>query len=244
VTEDTSAAFPDQALRDFTRRGLATGFRRMLPLTAGNLAYGLVFGALAARQGFSLGETSVMSGVVYSGAAQVAALELWRTPPPMGAIWLTSALISLRYLVLGATLRPWLGRLASWRVYGSLLLLADQSWALALTEFRARRQDAGFLLGAGLALLVTWISGSAAGWLAGGRLPDPSRWALDFAPTAIFIALLPGLWRGRGDLLPWLVAAGVAIMIAQALSGPWYILLGAAAGTAAAVLRGRDPHAS
>jgi len=47
----------------------------------------------------------------------------------------------------------------------------------------------------------------------------------------VFIALLAGLWRGKGDLLPWIVAAAVAIAGAHLLPGKWYILLGTVAGS-------------
>jgi len=65
----------------------------------------------------------------------------------------------------------------------------------------------------------------------GGAIGDPTRLGLDFAFTAVFIALLAGLWRGKGDLLPWIVAAAVAIAGAHLLPGKWYILLGAVAGS-------------
>jgi predicted branched-subunit amino acid permease len=49
--------------------------------------------------------------------------------------------------------------------------------------------------------------------------------------TAVFTALLVGLWKGKTDLLPWAVAAGVAVAAAQWLPGKWYILLGGLAGS-------------
>lgn len=221
---------------------MAVGIRRMLPLTIGNIAFGLVFGMLAGSAGLSPVESVTMSALVYSGSAQVAALDLWRESPPVAAIWITTALISVRYLVLGASLRPWIDRVNPRRVYGSLFLLADQSWALALVEFRAGRRDAGFLLGSGIALFVTWVAGTAIGRMAGDLVPDPSTFSLDFAPAAIFVALLAGLSRGRSDLAPWLTAAAVAISAHSLLPGSWYVVLGAGAGVAVALLRERLCH--
>ena len=56
---------------------------------------------------------------------------------------------------------------------------------------------------------------------------------LDFAFIAVFLALLVSLWRGIGDLLPWLVAGGVAVAASLLVPGKWYIILGGLAGSLA-----------
>lgn len=229
VTADNGDVM-DDAPATFTLAGVRFGLLTMLPLTPGNFAYGLVFGVLARNVGLSPFEAVVMSGLVYSGAGQVAAMDLWTLPPPLITIWLTTALVSLRYLVLGAALRPWLSQIRPLQAYGTLALLADQTWALGLMEYRAGRRDAGFLLGGGFALIITWVTGTAGGFLLGNLAPDPAAWSLDFAPTAIFVALIAGIWRGKNDAIPWLVAALVAIAAHQLLTGPWYVPLGAMAG--------------
>lgn len=245
AVDDPAAADDEGPPATFTANGVRFGFLSMLPLTPGNFAYGLVFGVLAGGVGFSVTEAAAMSAVVYSGAGQVAAMDLWRLPPPYLTLWLTTAMVSLRYLVLGAALHPWLSQIRPVQAYGTLFLLADQTWALGLIEYRAGRRDAGFLLGGGLALILTWVTGTAGGFLLGNLVPDPAAWSLDFAPTAIFVALIAGLWRGRSDALPWLAAAIVAIAAHEWLAGSWYVPLGAAAGVIVAQLRDReDPEAA
>jgi predicted branched-subunit amino acid permease len=233
IQEQAPDAGADEAPATFTLAGVRYGLLTMLPLTPGNFAYGLVFGVLAGNVGLSPLEAVTMSGLVYSGAGQVAAMDLWATPPPLLTIWLTTALVSLRYLVLGAALQPWLGQIRLPQAYGTLALLADQTWALGLMEYRAGRRDAGFLLGGGLALLATWVTGTAGGFLLGNLAPDPAAWSLDFAPTAIFVALIAGIWRGRSDAIPWFAAALVAVATYKLLAGPWYVPLGAIAGVLA-----------
>jgi predicted branched-subunit amino acid permease len=56
----------------------------------------------------------------------------------------------------------------------------------------------------------------------------------------MFLALLVGLWKGKADLLPWIVAALVAVAAAHWLPGKWYILLGGVAGSLAGVVRHAD----
>jgi 4-azaleucine resistance transporter AzlC len=227
----------------FTRAGVGTGLKTTVPLEIGGIIYGVVFGVVAANVGWTAGEAVVMSALVNSGASQVAAVDLWAVPPPMLTIWLTTALVSLRYLVLGASLRPWLGQISRGRAYGSLFTLTDQSWALAFLEYRSGRRDAGFLLGSGLAFFLSWTVGTALGFTIGNVLPDPKAWSLDFMPTAIFVALVAGLWRGKGDAIPWLAAGIVAILVHHFLPGPWYVPLGAVAGMIAGLVSERWLHA-
>lgn len=224
----------------FSREGIWRGFKEMAPLDAGGIAYGMVFGVLAAQRGLLGPEAVLMSLLVYSGSGQIAALDLWHNPLPYPAIWLATVLVSVRYLVLGAALRPWLEGLSPHKVYPMLLGLADQGWAMALADWRQRRPDAGFLLGTSIALILTWVLGTIIGVIAGGTLPDPARWGLDLAPTLIFVILLPAFWRGCQDLLPW-VAAGVAAIVTQRLlAGPWYLLGGTAAGVIVLLWQNRE----
>lgn len=241
------AAADDQASDapvTFTRAGIGYGLKKTIPLELGGVVWGMVFGVVAANVGWTAGEAVVMSALVNSGAAQVAAVDLWAMPPPMLTIWFTTALVSLRYLVLGASLRPWLGQIGPGRAYGSLFTLTDQSWALAFLEYRSGRRDAGFLLGSGLAFFASWSVGTALGITIGNVVPDPEAWSLDFMPTAIFVALVAGLWRGKGDAIPWLAAGIVSILVHSFLPGPWYVPLGAVAGLIAGLVSERWLHAS
>jgi 4-azaleucine resistance transporter AzlC len=241
------AAADDQASDapvTFTRAGVGYGLKKTIPLELGGVVWGMIFGVVAANVGWTAGEAVVMSALVNSGAAQVAAVDLWATPPPMLTIWFTTALVSMRYLVLGASLRPWLGQISPGRAYGSLFTLTDQSWALAFLEYRSGRRDAGFLLGSGLAFLASWSIGTALGITIGNVVPNPEAWSLDFMPTAIFVALVAGLWRGKGDAIPWLAAGIVSILVHYAMPGPWYVLLGALAGLIAGLVAERLRHAT
>ncbi len=241
------AAADDQASDapvTFTLAGVGIGLKKTIPLEISGVVWGMAFGVVAANVGLTTGEAVAMSLLVYSGAAQVAAVDLWAMPLPMLTIWFTTALVSLRYLVLGASLRPWLGQISPGRAYGTLFTLADQSWALAFLEYRSGRRDAGFLLGSGLVFFSSWGLGTALGITIGNVLPDPEAWSLDFLPTAIFVALVAGLWRGKGDAIPWLAAGIVSILVHSFMPGPWYVPLGAVAGLVAGLVSERWRHAS
>lgn len=221
----------------FTMGGIVTGFRRALPVALSVFAYGLVFGVLARQAGLGIGTVMLMSGTVFAGAAQFVALGRWATPLPIAGLVLTTLAVNLRHVLMGAALSPWLLRLRRPLAYGSVFLMADENWALTVAEFASGEANGGFLFGSGLAVYLAWFSATIIGRTAGTFLRDPAAWGFDFAFTAVFVALLSGLWRGRGDLLPWLVAGVVAVGAEVLLPGRWYIILGGRVGGAVATLR-------
>jgi 4-azaleucine resistance transporter AzlC len=233
----TTARAADEEATTFTRSGAWRGARRTLPLVVSVFAVGVVFGALARQAGLSLLESLLMSGLVFAGASQFVALGLWAAPLPVATIVLTTLVVNLRHLLMGAALRPRLAQLSPLKAYGSVFFMSDESWALATGDFAAGRRDAAFLLGSGLALFCSWLGATLIGSVAGAWLGDPARWGLDFAFTAAFVALLAGMWKGKADVLPWALAAAVALAAAHWLPGKWYILLGGLAGSIAGAVR-------
>ena len=221
----------------FTRRGIANGARQALPLAISSSPYALIFGTLAQTAGLQLAETALMSATVCAGAAQFVVVGIWTTPPAAVSVIAATLLVNLRHLLLGATLRGWFTGTTRPQLYGSAFFLFDETWALTHREAGPTAagapggHDRGFLLGCGLVLWFSWTAGSTLGYLVGDLVPDPTRWGLDFAATAVFLALLTDMWRGRRDLLPWLVAAVVALAAARWLPGQWYIVLGGLAGS-------------
>jgi 4-azaleucine resistance transporter AzlC len=215
----------------FDLPGVLEGARRIVPLALGVFAYGLVFGVLAHQAGLSLLESLLMSGLVFAGTAQFVALSLWIMPLPVGAIILTTLVINLRNLLMGAAIRPWLAKLGPLKTYASVFFLADENWALTMTAYANGSTNGAMLLGSGLVLYLSWVGATLAGQTVGGIIRDPARWGLDFAFSAAFLALLVGMWKGKRDIAPWLVAAVAAIVAAHWLPGKWYILIGGLAGS-------------
>ena len=224
----------------FTRAGALAGARQAGVLALSVFVYGTLFGVLARQAGLNFVEALLMSGLVCAGTSQFMALGLWTTPLPLVAIVLTTLVVNLRHLLMGAALRPWLAGLPIGKVSSSIFFMGDENWALTVREFDRGGRDAGFLLGSGLVLFASWLGATGCGWLVGAALGDPARWGLDFAFTAAFAALLVGMWKGRADLAPWAIAAIVAIAAAQWLPGKWYIVLGGLAGSLAGALRHDD----
>jgi predicted branched-subunit amino acid permease len=149
----------------------------------------------------------------------------------------TTLVVNLRYVLMGAALRPWFEDLPPLAAYASAFFITDENWALTMADLRDGSGRGAFLLGSGVAVWLFWVGSTVAGAVAGAAIGDPSRYGLDFVLTAVFLAIAVGLWEGRRSLLPWAVAAAVALGAAAWLPGRWYIPLGGLAACAVEVGR-------
>lgn len=220
----------------FSRAGALRGARAMLPLVPGAVAFGLVYGFLAGEKGLSVAEVGLTSAMVFAGASQFLALEMWAEPLPVVALVLGVLVVNLRHVLMAPVLMPWLNRMPRPFAWLSLGLMTDESWGGSVKEARAGGADAAFMVGAGATLWCVWVPSSMLGVAAGDVSWLVEDWGLGFVTTAFFTALLAGLWRGRGDVVPWLVAAGAALAVEAVLPGTWYVVAGALAGSLASVL--------
>jgi len=227
----------------FSRAAVLEGMRASLPVQAAVVPFALVCGIVSQGQGLSVLEAMLMSALCYAGSAQLLALSHWGHPAPVLAAALAAFVVNLRLALMGPVLGPWLDRLRGWRLWGSLFVMADQNWAMSVTQMQAGRWDAGFLFGSGVLMWVVWVLGTGAGHLLGATMRPAPGHPLFFSALAVFVAVLVVMWRGRGDLVPWVVAAGVAAGLARVMPGTsWYIVGGALAGSAVGVWRDQRRH--
>jgi len=225
---------------EFSSTGLRAGFIECVPVALGVAAYGIAFGVLARQVGLSTAEAVLMSATVLAGASQVIAIELWAPTVPVATIIITTFIVNLRYVLMGAALRPWFSQLSPLKAYGSVFFTADENWALTMGELRSGSRRGAYLLGSGLAIWVFWVCATWIGAVGGGAIGEPSTYGLDFVLTAIFIIIAVSLWEGKSSLLPWVVAGVVAVVSAHYLPGRWYILVGGLAGCLVEVARFDD----
>jgi 4-azaleucine resistance transporter AzlC len=224
----------------FTRAGVWRGFVQAQPLVPGVALYGLVFGVLAGERGLDWLQAAAMSLLVYSGSAQLAALQVWAATPAVAPLLLTILAINARYVLYSAAIQPWLKEVRGPRAWASLFLLGDASWVLAMREHEKGERDAGYVLGTGIAGMLPWMVGTLAGHLLARGVPDPRGWGLDFMLPAFAAAIGISAWRGRADGWPLAAAVIAALAVHRLVPGGWYIVAaGLAAGALGAWRHGR-----
>jgi 4-azaleucine resistance transporter AzlC len=161
--------------------------RAILPLALAVFGFGLSFGVLARSAGMGVMAPIVMSATTFAGSAQFAAVSIAGAGGSVGAAVAAALLLNARYVPIGISVAPSLdGPL--WRRFLLGQLTVDESWALSARG--DGRFDVRTLAVAGFALFVAWISGTTIGVFAGNLLGNPTRFGLDAAFPALFLALL------------------------------------------------------
>lgn len=220
----------------WTLAGLAEGARLSLPLLPGTVVMAAAIGTLAAQKGLSLAETTLMSGLVFAGASQLVALELWTprfTLAALVTVAVVTATVNLRYVLMTASLRPWVGDMPAWRIYPALLFTVDANWIVAMRYRSEGGSDASVFLGSGLTLWLFWTAGTIPGHVLGGMIAEPRQFGLDLALPAFFAAMLVPLWRGPRWAIAWVIAGVTAWLTSLIVPGWWFIIAGALAGSIA-----------
>ena len=188
------------------------GFAEMLPACVAMIPFGVVCGVGAAATGANIWGALGLSAIVFSGAAQILAVQLFANGAPLLVIVLTCFVAGLRFLMYSAAMAPYLRPLPPRWQQGLAFLLTDQAFAAAIRRFDAGADPhAGGLhfLGSGFALWLFWQFTNLFGFLAGNLIP--SNWSLDFAVPLCFLALLAPLFRSLAPVAA-AIAAGVAVI--------------------------------
>lgn len=218
------------------RTELLDGLRSIVPLVFAAVPIGFVFGAVADGNGLSALEVTLMSALVFAGGSQFVAMDLWTHPASWSALGLAALLVNLRHVLMGASFERSLRLFRPWQKLASLLVMADENWALAEARSRVQVLTPIFYLGLALPFYLSWIAASLAGAVFGALIGDVAVYGLDFAFPAVFIVLLMGFWKGRETGLVLIASAIAALTIHTLVPGAWYIAAGALAGLAAAFI--------
>src|SRR5690606_4705187 len=134
-TQGPDMSDAETQLHEFDRRMVWAGFRQLVPLSVFVTIFGAAFGLAAVQVGLDNSLIMAMSTLVFAGASQFAALELWGSQVPVFTLAITVFAINARHLLMGATLYPWLRHLPPRRRYGVMLLASDANWAMSLQAF-------------------------------------------------------------------------------------------------------------
>ena len=186
------------------------GARAALAVAATVWFFGASFGLVARAAGMGVLAPLVMSATTYAGSAQFAVTSILGAGGGGAAAIAAAVLLNARYAPISISVAPlFRGRLPR-RLLESQLIV-DESWALASRG--GGRFDRRILIGAGLLLYVSWVSGTAVGVLAGDALGDPKDLGLDGAFPALFLALLAPQLRAPRAALAAAVGGVIALVL-------------------------------
>lgn len=206
------------------------------PVLIAAIPIGLLWGTLAAGKGLSALEAFLMSSLVFAGAAQFVALEIWHLPVPVLLLTFTAFIVNIRHVLMSASLARHIPSIPK-RLHPLVAyFLVDESWALSEKRALTQHVSLAYFMGTALPMWVCWQASTTAGAVLGKSVGDPAALGIDFAFSAMFIGILMGFWKGKRTGVV-LVAAGVAAALAKIyVSGAWYIVIGGVAGAVCAAL--------
>jgi predicted branched-subunit amino acid permease len=220
----------------FSRPAFFEGARDIAPMLVGIVPFGIVCGIGAIGAGASPLAALAMSMIMFSGAAQIIAVQLLAADAPFAVILLSCLVVSLRLVMYSAAMAPYLRPLDHrWRSALSFLL-TDQAFAGSLQRFQQSndlRANASYFLGTGALLWITWQVATLAGIVAGQVIP--ASWQLDFVVPLCFLAVLVPLLRDRVSVLVFAVAT-VAVIALDAMPLRLSLICGGLLAIAAGVL--------
>ena len=189
-------------------------------------AFGASFAAVSVGSGLSVGQTMVLSLVMFSGASQFAFVGVAAAGSPWAAIP-AALLLGVRNAFYGVPISEILAP-RGWPRLVTAHFVIDETTAMAVGQSEPRARRYAFW-STGLILFTLWQTGSLVGALLGEAI-DPSRFGLDAAAPAVFLALLWAQLRSRpakavavlGGLLAFVLIpvapAGVPVIAAAAVA--------------------------
>ena len=207
--------------------GVKLGF----PVVVASAPFGLLFGALAVENGFTVVEATLMSATIYGGASQMVGIELFGQKIAPWLVVLSIFAVNFRHVLYSASIGR---RLAHWPLAQQAVgyfMLTDPLFAEAERKAEADgKVGFAWYMGMGLAIYVSWVSMSGFGAMFGKLIPDTHALGIDFLLPIYFLGLVMG-FRKRPMWLPVVLVSAIASVIAyRTVGSPWHVSIGAAAG--------------
>lgn len=222
-----------------TRRALADA----VPIVVGYVPMGAAYAILARQAGMSLAATLAMSLVVFAGASQFIAVGLLSAGATGVEVVATTLFVNLRHLLMSASLSPFFAetprRLLPFVAWG----ITDETFAISIRPHMAGEVDDRYSLVLHYTAYASWVSGTAAGALAGAAVPVALQSSLEFSLYAMFAGLIILQITDRLHLAVAAASAIMATVFKGFMGGTWHIIsaamLGATLGLLLEVVTGR-----
>lgn len=212
------------------------GLRRALPIMLGYAPVGFAFGVLAVKNNIPPSLAVGMSLLMFSGSGQFVLASLWGAGAGILSVIAAVFIVNLRYLLMSAAESPWLGALPRHQRFLLGLGLTDETFVVHITALQQGwKLRLPTLYVCNGATCLSWVAGSALGAFCGELVSDVKPLGLDYALTAMFLALLVPQCVSRLHVLVALLTAALSIGLKGAGMSQWNValatVLGASLGT-------------
>nr|WP_289037588.1 AzlC family ABC transporter permease [uncultured Allobacillus sp.] len=178
----------EQSIGSAFKQGSLAG----MPIFLGYMPIAIAYGVLASQSGLTIFETTMMSVLVFAGAAQFMAANMMAQGALFLQIVVATFVLNFRHFIMSMSFMNQLRHYSLPWKFGLSLGLTDETFAVsALHKKETNKENSMFFY---LALILTayfsWIVGSFAGALLGEIIPSQLSDSMGIALYAMFIGLL------------------------------------------------------
>ena len=216
---------------------LLDGARRALPIVLGYVPVAFAFGVLAVKSQIPPSLAIAMSVLIFAGSGQFVLAALWGAGVGALSVVIAVFIVNLRHLLMSAAIAPYLSPLPRWQRALFGFEMTDETFGVHITAFqRGWKLAAPTLFTCNVTAQISWIGGTALGAFCGGLITDVKPLGLDYALTAMFLALVVPQCSSRLHLIAGVFAAALSLGFKMAGLGQWNVVaatvVAATAGTA------------
>ena len=163
-------------------------FKSGIPIFIGYVPAAIAFGILSKGCGITLLESFLFSAVVFAGASQFIALNLLMTGMGPGGIILTTLLVNFRHFLMSAYLSTRIGKMA--KRYKFMMAFGVTDEVFSVLSFQKGRLSKTFIFILEISAYAGWVTGTLAGYILGGFLPEILTKSMGVALYALLLAML------------------------------------------------------
>lgn len=221
---------------------LVQGLSAALPIWVGYAAVGIPFGVLAGQAGLTVVQIALMSTLVFAGSSQFIAVSMISSGTGVLPIIITTFFVNLRHLLMSSTLALHLRGIPRARLSLLAAEITDETFAVNLTRFGQGGWNESAFRIVNHTSHLAWIASSMAGGMLGHVIPR-GAFGIDYALTAMFLALLVLQTTSTLIGLMALVSGILAVVIVLIVPGTWNVIIATViAATLGVVVQDRFPR--
>lgn len=207
------------------------GLRRALPIMLGYLPVGFAFGVLATKNGIPPSFAVAMAFLMFSGSGQFVFASLWGHGAGILAVSAAVAVVNLRYLLMSVAEAPWMGGISYLKRFFLGYGITDETFIVHATALQTGWQlNTKTMYACNFSALAAWGAGCAIGAFFGALVNDVRPLGLDYAITAMFLALLAPQCSSQLHLLVAIFTLCLSIALKTCGMSQWNVALASIAG--------------
>jgi len=202
------------------------GIKAAVPIMIGYFPVAMAFGILAKGGGLVFFETIGFSFILYAGASQFIGVSMIIIGSGVGEIVLATLLLNFRHFFMSASLVQKLGHIQKSLRPILGFFITDEVFSVA--SFQDGEISESYLLSLEVLSYLSWVTGTAAGYIIGNFLPETLQVSMGIGLYALFVSILvPELKKSSKAIVLALLAGGMNSLLRYVVKIPqgWSIVL-------------------